>query len=62
MGVIDIEDAVRELNPDLDEEQLKKKIAKAQAIQNQKVMDSFDEMNIDGTFGNEEQQGKPNLQ
>ena len=62
MGVIDIEDAVRELNPDLDEEQLKKKIAKAQAIQQQKVMDSFDEMNIDGTFGNEEQQNKPNLQ
>ena len=62
MGVIDIEDAVRELNPDLDEEQLKKKIAKAQAVQQQKVMDSFDEMNIDGTFGNEKQQDKPNLQ
>lgn len=53
MGVIDIEDAVRELNPDLDEEQLKVKIAKAQANQQQKVMDSFNEMNDDGTFGNE---------
>jgi len=56
MGVIDIEDAVRELNPDLDEEQLKKKIEKAQALQQQKVMDSFNEMNDDGSFGNEQEQ------
>ena len=64
MGVIDIEDAVRELNPDLDEEQLRRKIEKAKAIQNQKVMDSFNEMNLDGTFGNDEpeQENKPNLQ
>lgn len=63
MGVIDIEDAVRELNPDLDEEQLRKKIDKALAIQHQKVMDSFDELNIDGTFGNNEEPNKEqNLQ
>lgn len=60
MGVIDIEDAVRELNPDLDEEQLQAKIKKAQAIQQQKVMDSFSEMNFDGSFGNEQE--KSNLQ
>ena len=64
MGVIDIEDAVRELNPDLDEEQLKKKIQKAQALQEQKVMDSFKEMNFDGTFGDGQFQDKekPDLQ
>lgn len=55
MGVIDIEDAVRELNPDLDEEQLQVKIKKAQAMEQQKVMNSFNEMNFDGTFGNENQ-------
>ena len=47
MGVIDIEDAVRELNPDLDEEQLRKKIDKALAIQNKKVEDSFNEINFE---------------
>ena len=35
LGLIDIDDAVRELNPDLDEVQLKEKIAKAQAKQNE---------------------------
>ena len=61
MGVIDIEDAVRELNPDLDEEQLQEKIHKAVANQQQKVLDSFNEMNDDGTFGNEELNGnEPN--
>jgi hypothetical protein len=55
MGVIDIEDAVRELNPDLDEEQLKVKIAKAQKQQEQMSLNNFTEMNPDGSFGEEKE-------
>ena len=53
MGVIDIEDAVRELNPDLDEKQLKVKIAKAKLNEQKNRMDQLTEMNADGTFGND---------
>ena len=57
MGVITLEDAVRELNPDLDEEQLQDKIQKALAQQQQQAMDAFNEMNDDGSFGNERLDG-----
>lgn len=57
MGVITLEDAIRELNPDLDEEQLQVKIQKALELQHQKTMEAFNEMNDDGSFGNENLDG-----
>ena len=47
-GLIDMEDAVRTLNPDLDEEALQAKIEKAQAQQQQMMMDSMTELGPDG--------------
>lgn len=49
LGLIDIEDAVREINPDLDEEQMKVKIAKAQRLQSLKQEQQQKE--FDETFG-----------
>lgn len=59
LGIIDLEDAVREIYPDLDEVQLAEKIqkAKAQQQQNQQMQqDQFDEMYGDGLDGDQEQQ------
>lgn len=55
IGVIDLEDAVREIYPDLDEVQLDDKIAraKAQQQQNQEMQQNqFDELYGDGLDGN----------
>lgn len=49
-GLIDIEDAIRELNPDLDEEALQAKIDKAIAKQQQDMMMAQSEMNMEGSF------------
>ena len=59
LGLIDLEDAVRELYPDLDEVQLKEKIAKAkqQKAQNEQAQQQqFNEMygdDLEKDFGNE---------
>lgn len=58
LGIIDLEDAVREVYPDLDEVQLAEKIqkAKAQQQQNQQMeQNQFDEMYGDGLDGDQEQ-------
>lgn len=55
LGLIDIEDAVREINPDLDEEQLKEKVAKAKQQQQEKQdaeRQQFDSM-FDGSLNEE---------
>lgn len=57
LGVIDLEDAVRELYPDLDEVQLNDKIkrAKKQKAENEQAQKKqFDEMYGDGLDGNQE--------
>ena len=59
LGVIDLEDAVREIYPDLDEVQLEDKIkrAKAQQQQNEQMeKNQFDELYGDNLDGNPEQQ------
>ena len=49
-GLIDIEDAIRELNPDLDEEALQAKIEKAKANQELMQMQNLTELGPDGSF------------
>lgn len=56
LGLIDKEDAIRELNPDLDEEQLQQKIKKVKLIEQKRIEEEVNEMNNDGTFGNDENQ------
>lgn len=51
-GLTDIDDAIRTLNPDLDEEALQNKIDTAKANREAMLMSGFNEMNPDGTFGN----------
>lgn len=55
-GLIDIEDAIRTIYPDLDEEAIQEKIEKGKAAQEQRISDQFNEMNDDGSFGFEEKQ------
>lgn len=49
-GLIDIEEAIREINPDLDEEALQGKIAKAKEAREAMMMPT--EFNAEGGFGN----------
>ena len=51
IGVIDIEEAIRILNPDLDEEAIQSKVEKAKAQQQEMMMQQLTEMNDDGSFG-----------
>ena len=51
MGLIDIEDAIRDYFGDLDEDALQSKISKAKELQAQMQMQQLTEMNPDGTFG-----------
>lgn len=51
-GLIDLEDAIREMNPDLDEESLQTKISKAMAWQQQQMLMGMSGMNeVGGGFG-----------
>ena len=62
LGIIDLEDAVREVYPDLDEIQLQDKIAKAKAqkAENERAeQNQFDEFYGDDLGGNNEEQPKP---
>ena len=50
-GLIDVEDAVRTLNPDLDEEALQVKIETAKNERANMMMSGMETMNPDGSFG-----------
>ena len=52
-GLIDLEDAIREINPDMDEEAIQAQIDKANAARNEMIMNQVNQMNDDGSFGNE---------
>ena len=52
-GLIDIEEAVRILNPDLDGEALRSKIEKAEAARQAMALSAMPEMNPEGGFGND---------
>jgi len=53
LGLITLEDAIREINPDDDESQLEEKIAKALNQKQQQAFNDISEMNNDGSFGND---------
>lgn len=53
-GLIDIEEAIREINPDLDEETLQARIESAQAQQQMMMLQQMNEMNQMGEFENNE--------
>ena len=52
-GLATEDDCIREIYPDLEEEQICKKINDAKAQRDQKAMQEINEMNNDGTFGND---------
>jgi len=52
-GLIDIEDAIREINPDLDEETIQAKVQKAKQQQAMMMLAQQSEMNKEGGFGND---------
>lgn len=54
-GLIDIEDAIRTIYPDLDEEALQAKIEKAKAQQKELSLQQMTEFNNEGTFGDYEE-------
>ena len=51
-GLIDIEEAIKMVFPDEDEEELESKIEAAKRRQEAMMMAQYQEMNADGTFGN----------
>ena len=55
VGLIDIEEAIRVMNPDLEEEKLQEKIDIAKAQQQELMMQQMAEMNMAGGFGPEEE-------
>ena len=52
-GLIDIEEALRILNPDMDEEALQAKIDKAKQNRQMLMLQQQTEMNPEGGFGND---------
>ena len=56
-GLIEIDEAIRLMNPDLEEEKLQEKIKAAQAKQQQMMMQQMMQMNTEGGFGPEEPTG-----
>ena len=52
LGLMTKEDAIRELNPDMDEEQLKSKIAEVKKLEEQKAQEQINEVNDYGDFTN----------
>lgn len=50
-GLTSVEDAIREIYPDLEEEQIQKKLKEALAAREEIKQKQQDEMNFDGTFG-----------
>lgn len=51
VGFIDLDEAIRTMNPDLDEEALQRKIDIAKARQQQLALSQFTDMNEEGGFG-----------
>jgi len=59
-GLIDIEDAIRTIYPDLDEEAIQDKIEKAKVVQKEKKQEQQNEFNWgDGNFDNNEESNPP---
>ena len=54
VGLIDIDEAIRVMNPDLEEEKLQEKIKLAKEHQQMMMMQQMMEMNAEGGFGPEE--------
>lgn len=52
-GLIDIEEAIRLMNPDLEEEKIQEKVQKAVQHQQEMMMQQMMEMNAQGGFGND---------
>lgn len=50
-GLIDLDDAIREINPDLDEEAIQDKVARAKQQQQENMMNALTEFNDEGSFG-----------
>lgn len=57
VGLIDMDEAIRLMNPDLEEEKLQEKIEKAKAKQQELLMQQIMQMNAEGGFGPEEISG-----
>ena len=57
VGLIDMDEAIRLMNPDLEEEKLQEKIKKAQQKQKELLMQQMMQMNAEGGFGPEEMSG-----
>lgn len=57
VGLIDMDEAIRLMNPDLEEEKLQEKIEKAQQKQQELLMQQMMQMNAEGGFGPEEISG-----
>lgn len=53
-GLIDLDDAIREMNPDLDEEAIQDKVARAIKRQQEMQLQAMNEFNQAGGFGNEQ--------
>ena len=58
-GLIDVEDAVREINPDMEEEALQTQIQKVLKVQADRQSQEFGTMDFGGSFGGNND-GKPN--
>ena len=56
-GLIDIDEAIRVMNPDLEEEKLQEKVQKAVQKQQELMMQQMMEMNASGGFGPEDELG-----
>ena len=50
-GLIDLDDAIREINPDLDEEAIQDKVERAKQQQQENMMNALTEFNDEGSFG-----------
>lgn len=50
-GLIDLDDAIREINPDLDEEAIQDKVERAKQQQQENMMNALTEFNDEGGFG-----------
>lgn len=57
VGLIDMDEAIRLMNPDLEEEKLQEKIEKAKQKQQELLMQQMMQMNAEGGFGPEEISG-----
>ena len=57
VGLIDIDEAIRLMNPDLEEEKLQEKVRIAKEHQQMMMMQQMMEMNAEGGFGPEEISG-----